>query len=434
MNQSPRFEIAEVTLTPVSPIHISAGNPNHGCADIEYNNSIYIIDEEKLAQRLERAQLLDEYVQFMIEWTQKNVTEDEYNNRSDFKRDKKIQANILRTFLLNNLALIAYRNETIEQAIQSIAKFKYPATNSSHFIRNGDNNAFIPGTSLKGVLRTALMWDILKNNSSWLNNYVQQRLQTHNEKEGLSKELLNWIFQDHSISDGSPNSNNVEPGSITDFMKAIQVTDSTIIPDDSITSSCIQVVTLDRNRQPQKKPFDIEKELYNDQLKNIMLKITLDKTILNSFVKNSNSKGYNIPFSNLVDVIKILKEFGRKVWFEEQRFFSGYTDKYGKFKPPIIQDKLGLVISTSNFYNQNIPDNYCYIRIGYGSGLLGTTMFPLLNFQNRQDIRNLIKNRYNQPAPKSRRLVFYSNQHVLPLGWARLQFSPAINEFGGQWQ
>jgi CRISPR-associated protein Csm5 len=60
-------------------------------------------------------------------------------------------------------------------------------------------------------------------------------------------------------------------------------------------------------------------------------------------------------------------------------------------------------------------------RIGFGSGMLSTTVNLLWSHSLRQEIRNVCGlDRGTDPAPKSRRVWVSSDGRCLPMGWARV--------------
>lgn len=62
------------------------------------------------------------------------------------------------------------------------------------------------------------------------------------------------------------------------------------------------------------------------------------------------------------------------------------------------------------------------LRLGWGSGLLGTTLAMLLDEPLLQRLQNLLfTDRNGAIAPKTRRVTVENNTPVKPLGWVRLE-------------
>jgi len=66
-------------------------------------------------------------------------------------------------------------------------------------------------------------------------------------------------------------------------------------------------------------------------------------------------------------------------------------------------------------------NNTSSFRIGFGSGMVSTTIAMLLDDNLRKKVRNYAGlNRGNDIAPKSRR-VWVKNNNPIPFGWAMLE-------------
>lgn len=57
-------------------------------------------------------------------------------------------------------------------------------------------------------------------------------------------------------------------------------------------------------------------------------------------------------------------------------------------------------------------------RLGWGMGLLGTSVAMLLPAETKQDLRNILfTDRGDSPAPKSRRIITSNHSSYAILGW-----------------
>jgi len=503
----PRFEIATVTLTPVSPIHISAGESDYGAADLVVDNSIVLIDERELGEVLKETGLLLKYVEFV---------------EDSVKRGEK--KNVIKAFF--NQSEVK-KKITFEEVIKRICPdnaLKYKKVNKDEFIRGADDKPFIPGSSLKGAIRTAILFQLLQihlNESAidYLNtDYLHKKFFDKNgnqrkpDRKKLDDELIQLSFEDFYIKDKKTNQSLANQGSLTDFMRAVSVSDSTPIAL-NMKNLEVHAVSLDRSHSVQMSARAGKHELFFDfehpaEQPNVTFTITIDHEILAYFDKKSSVKGFKIPFDSITNLKECLKSYSKAMWHEERLFFYGYpvepfdpkkeaekelltklediqkviaqgqkevfqewlfnatefniglekanevyeqvskqpenlkdtlvsllTKKYEKMKQPdsipaIIQGNNELVANIIDFYKQERRAN---IRLGYGSGLLGITLFPMINEDYRKKIRNLLKDLGDAVAPNSRRLVLENDTPVYPLGWARLEFSPSVNEFGEPW-
>ncbi len=467
-----RFETSTVTLTPTSPIHISAGNSNYGSDTVQYNGKLIILDDQKLSIFLLGKNWLDDYVKFSME----NINYDPPQE-------------ILTKFLNSKSYPIN------EEIYMKLAKAVYVSYESEQFIRNGNGAAYIPGTSIKGAIRTAILHSILENyipflNSTYLSAVINSRL---NEKhKTLDDDLIEKVFQNFKISDGNREiSFDKKNGALTDFMKAIIVSDSSEI---EVQNRDIFVLYLNKDQELEKPFWKISnRECYLPNSTTCTFIITLDHILLNQFASKISleSPHFKIPISSIADIKPCLEKFYNFVWQEEQHFF--YKEK----KPSPIQDKLTVKekitetreeyvqrrfekavfekrknvtlmslyieydkLAESNEKNENLntsssstemipsimrgnsehiessvgkvidfykksPVNF---RLGYGSGLMGLTLFPIIDNNGRhyrKDIRNLSltdKSKEDLVAPNTKRLIKEKNKITYPMGWANLSF------------
>ncbi|MDI6784636.1 MAG: type III-A CRISPR-associated RAMP protein Csm5, partial [bacterium] len=134
----------------------------------------------------------------------------------------------------------------------------------------------------------------------------------------------------------------------------------------------------------------------------LQFSIKLDLIILNDFQKNNSNK--SLPFSTINEVFDLCKEFAQFVAQKELEYFQGsdaLTEKIKKF----YTDKK----DTFNF------------RLGWGSGLLGTTVDGLLPQPLFKNLRDTFWVQRNHPTvPKSRRVTMINNQPNLPFGWVEV--------------
>ena len=110
-------------------------------------------------------------------------------------------------------------------------------------------------------------------------------------------------------------------------------------------------------------------------------------------------ENYNEYFpQNMEDILSCINEWSSDIKKFEQSFFMSSRGM--------------------NWYETNEEINF---RIGFGSGMISTTIAMLLPDELRKKIRNLSgKNKREEVAPKSRR-VWIEKNRVIPLGWCRLQ-------------
>ncbi len=472
-----RFETCTVTLTPLSPIHISAGNPDYGWGAVwiekkERNkqSTLYILDSERFSRKLDDADLLEKYIEAVERWMQ----------LSDAKKSK--QSNPCFNFIDNNRKSL-YSDKDIITFVKELSITELNAPSSTHFIQNGAGYAYIPGSSIKGAIRTAIIYAILQEHIKqtgidYLNDYLKEKLNSihdypESEAQGqalrkiLDNDLLNDVLAEFELTEKVNEGNTIDrakpkTGSITNLMRAIIVSDSApiLMKRDTFKLEEIHLVMLEnqnsqgirklkRNSLPVAKDTDKEKKrkqcLQADQNTAIKFKLTIDHEILRSF--DFNTHNFPIVFQDIDELTKIITNFYREVWKKEQEYFL----KTIGLPEGANSDEEKMIFNVKEFHDnksETYPNLQPNINIGLGAGILCKTLFIAILPKHQIKIRNLqmtkdqIDNQkrkcdtrgnpvdwINKIAPNSRHVVFRGDRNSFrPLGWANLQFGTVTYE------
>ncbi|MBD3182526.1 type III-A CRISPR-associated RAMP protein Csm5, partial [Candidatus Poribacteria bacterium] len=293
-------------------------------------------------------------------------------------------------------------------------RIRYPKP----FIRDGRYRPFIPGTAVKGAIRTAMLYSIIKNDDKKLDDFcsyvdknlndVQRRRPRERDKnrikESFAKKINEDIFMGYSL-----NQKQKQNGPHTDILRCLKISDSINSPK-GLKLEDVMLMSLRgaNSRSAYNKNGTILNVECIPPGVNVEFTLSLDMDILKYFQENNK----NIPFANLNDIINMIKEFSKAQWDEQEDFFAWVKDSRD-----VTLEKVW------EFYD----NGYCpSIRVGWGSGLLGTTIDLLLGRDSTKRLRNLLfTDRRDDEAPKSRRLTVsrVGNQleAQLPLGWMELK-------------
>ena len=296
-------------------------------------------------------------------------------------------------------------------------------------IRNGFGEIYIPGSSIKGAIRTAIAYYLLKHQVPSQRSEIEQQLATVMSSDQIKKKkkyiddekftgaklsLNSYLFNNFQLECqnylfGKPNTAN------TDFMRAIKVTDSApLLVDDEIEENLPVVAEVltssfhENNGQriaTQKALnylemiWDLKAEIY----------ICIDTEMLDKF---QNEQGMQLPsqLKTVQGILEICQEFAQAQWEHEQKYWNSITDS----------QNLNFC-SVRQFYANSCPYN---LRLGWGSGMTGTTIGLLFQEATRAKIRNACgKTTNSTETPKSRRTASIPNQGnpiKQPLGWVNL--------------
>ncbi|ACX73082.1 CRISPR-associated RAMP protein, Csm5 family [Methanocaldococcus vulcanius M7] len=248
---------------------------------------------------------------------------------------------------------------------------------------------YIPGSSIKGAIRTALMYYIVKDNKKLLSDIINElnKIVTQKNAKNFVKRADDKL--DKKIFGNDPK---------FDVLKSLIIRDSEKI---SLKKLKVYKVEILGNDAPI--------PTYIEGLENI--KINFEMQINDAILKNVNFNGMlkNIDFELIKNAIR---EFSKAVINAE----INEIYKYGKYKENMLKFYKNL--------EDKIEDGELFIRIGWGSGWYSTTIGVLLKthpkFEELRKKLGLGKNPKTKKVvndyPKTRRIV--NNK---PLGWVKLE-------------
>lgn len=363
------YETYNCTLETKSPVIVAAGS------EYQYGPQEYIFTKGKL-----NGNLVDLVKKIDITKYYKSLDEDKKEELlsnlldSDFNLDEYFKSNtdIKNYDYYSSVSMCKTRlNKEIMEHVKTM------------------NKLYIPGSSLKGALTTAILYDNITIND------VEDTVR----KNYLNKKKYNDILRNYfSSKKGNSAQKNI--------MRFIQISDTNLLKIPRIYD--IQSI--------QVKPYDYEyykrggivttyyETIEQNSKLNCDITIKKDKEILNRL--NLKEKGKILDIDYIKDV---LYNFSMDYIEYEQDFIDTYNIDFLK-----------------NYYKQlareNTPDSPL-IRVGLGSGFMQTTINmktknedPML-YKKVQKIAH--KNSYDYEFPKSRKITAKTKK---PLGWIKLRF------------
>lgn len=378
------FEKKKIKLTTKSPIHIGSVEQRLTPFEyVHYGHYVYQISDEKLSIVLQKKNLIESYINA--------VNRDRHRFRlMDFFKENKIALSE------EDLNTISGNKKT--QVLEDASKLQ----DYNPFIRDGIGNIYIPGTSLKGFIRTAVFYVALKilkkqDNRRFQNGIIKRIESTEprffkrrNAFERLQMEYL----ENFKLSNKTRSPN-------TDWLKMLHIrdgypknlTDTNLLPVNILKKESTgwrykkeysgQNTTIWVETVPQDTTFEFD--------------MLWDRTLCETF--KSENPHASLPM-NIDDIISNINEFSNDILDFEANFTKEHI--------------LGQ-------WYKNATANF---RIGFGSGMISTTIAMLLPEETRKKIRNYSgRNKGDDIAPKSRR-VWIKNSQIVPLGWALMEIMP----------
>jgi CRISPR type III-A-associated RAMP protein Csm5 len=361
----------------------------------------------------------------------------EFRAVPDWFKKKSIQIFLEKTGLLSNNAEFSVRGFAKGITILSEKKAK-------KYIQNGNGDCFIPGSSIKGVIRNAVCWEFFKDSDAKkiFDDFFQHNLSVGERK---SDDKARRKFAEHFSAEKDSTGNTLNSISFSgkypaiqdytrynvhyvnqynnrwidanevlrDLFRIIKISDANFSTQNNKNNIKVNAYSL----RKEGTPVFAKKESSTANLEAIVtgskarFKITIDKKLANEFFKG------NIPsyLTSIDGLLQVTDEYFRKVVSEEISFY-GNVSKFDK------------VFGVSKWYdclNNELQENLDMqlFRVGWGGGLMSKTQFLHLNAKDRTRVRNLTNNKGNTVAPKSRCLVANNkDEAVSPLGWCTLRF------------
>lgn len=300
--------------------------------------------------------------------------------------------------------------EEIPRGVTSTINGKTTKNNIKKHIQN-DRGLYIPGSSLKGAFKTAIIKYIIDNNKR-VQNLLEQELKTL--ENGLPLKPTAKPFQkiDKKMFGYDPKEN---------LMRILQISDSTEVKKSIFKSS---------------KVYGTSKNLINyyeliPDGKKLLSKISIDKYFYDKSLRDK---------AKMPQMMFDFFEFDKEEDDRESRYhfmnalnsltedILNANDKYLKDMSLNSQEQEYLSACNDELFSclNDLEDNQAMINIGAGGGWLSNTG-DLIGNQMSEKLRKNLKlapNHLKFPFPKTRRLIWDGKDVFMP-GWVKISFLEA---------
>lgn len=310
-----------------------------------------------------------------------------------------------------------------------------PITQLRPMIRNGWGKFYIPGSSIKGAIRTAIAHHLLKHHESYqvtqspsnieqcLREKLDQGELKRKQKQADDQLFMNDLFSNFDLHYQNQISHSKYPkvSPNTDFMRAIKVTDSNPLVEKKVKLKngkigkrnipIVAEVIVSSHFEDYKAKY--RSSVFTEMVYNICTEFTLtiNTEMLSWFHHNQNMK---IPFRTIDELLSICQEFSQEQWNLEAEYWKDIGNNNHQ------DEDLDFDLLWEKYYET--PNCPYQLRLGWGIGMLGTTIDSLFSQETRQDIRDECGIAAPDfPAPKSRRTIKNFDQEIrYAPGWVKL--------------
>jgi CRISPR-associated protein Csm5 len=388
----------------ISRLHIGSGEKfNRNLDIVQEGTKAYVIDHEKLHKKAESNVGLHNDLVSIYESGGKDI------------REILVRYRIIPESVAKKSGMQVY----------CIPSGKLSGREILSFVKGIDNLPYIPGSSLKGGIRSALFRNNLLNQNKRdeyqsllkkvLGEMKDKVKQIPKERDRIQKsykrkisELMENTFfgfdQQH------------------DLLRCIQFADTKPKDVSNLIFEEIKVLSVANNtlhikKTPQGRDMVINAEVVKSN-QNYQSNITINQYLL---LKQPAVKELN--FSAQKDLIfqfcKYCQQTSLQLIKQEIEFF-------GRYKENSLKEWY-----EKNLLNYSIRDNQCFLHLSWGSGFDAKTISDLFDEEVFNDLRwtfNLGKflkdangrRKMISPFPKSRKVIFKDNKPIEPIGWIKL--------------
>jgi CRISPR-associated protein Csm5 len=370
----------KVTLKTLTPLHIGSGEKYPPCNLVVLKEE----DNKKTAVRLNTRKFLE------VLRKRPQITK-ELSKTLTLKEVENVEDGVFYEVSLYSDFSSGKRNPEIPEVVH-----------------HPDGSVYIPGSSLKGAVKLALTWHVLRNNRNLLEEFrkrVQEDIKNHkkNHKRTFygTNEFLNGLFR-------------FDPRGInTDYFRFLRISDSQTLKTQVVVHDVGIFYVARPNTHP--RTFSLEFVPIN---RDFVFDVRFVKEEYDYFLTHVR-KHYRVELpKSIEEIFSIVNEFYSEVFkFERERFEKAKENFKGLDTSKIEErfQKIEKVLQSKK---------YVLIHVGYGGGLMANSLFILLDEETRKQVRNIIKDHKDDEAPLTRRYLVQSENNsyrvISPIGWCAL--------------
>lgn len=286
-------------------------------------------------------------------------------------------------------------------------------------IKSVGNRPYIPGSSIKGAIRTALLSDLinsddnkqlLEDSSAHLNTEIDKSPPPRHRQEYPARQIEELAFGK------DPNH---------DLLRVLQVSDTEPLESKALAIETAWTVTLNYNNELVQK-IDNGREYKNfveviqgGQTLTFTLKI--DDGLFDDLAYTK--LGFNdTQYGTIQSIFDVCYGANRELIDQEIKFYNNFASMYNLY-------------NRLNNTNKSLADGVFILQIGWGTGYLANTVTSSFTQRENAPVDMMaLRERYrlgrsrnrpgpsydNRAFPKTRRILYRGQNPIAPLGWVKI--------------
>lgn len=267
--------------------------------------------------------------------------------------------------------------------------------------RHPSGELYVPGSSIKGAIRTAVQYCIMKRNKDEFVKKVKACFENIDESKNRNRQIRSNFERLTEDLDNllrlEKDARKSKEDMKADLFRFFIVRDTNLLKRETWLCN-IGIFKVGSGRlelDKRKATFFVETIPQSVELES---EIVFDLELMESVQKQLSKSYFGVP-KNIDEVFECVSEMYRDVLEDEKKELNQDTSKYTQMIREMSQLK-------------NV------IHIGYGGGLKAMSLFILLDSDMRKKVRNVIREHGNDVAPLSRRSIINTEgKPISPLGW-----------------
>ena len=286
-------------------------------------------------------------------------------------------------------------------------------------IKSVGDRPYIPGSTLKGAIRTALLGEILSADNdiyykslNQLETAIQRGARGNPRREQPARQIESLAF-------------GTDPN--RDLLRALQISDTEPLNSDTLEIGMAWTVTLNQNNQLVQKIEgnraykNFVQQFQSNQRLTFTLKI--DDLLFREHEKDRLSFS-DLQENVLHDIAEVCRSATHALMNSEREFF----EKYNFSEIANLYDRLIRL-------NTNLPEGAFLLQIGWGTGYRANTVASLFTEdpESREELQIDLRERFRlgesrsergqydpREFPKTRRILYRGQNPIAPFGWVKI--------------